>query len=85
MSETVNHTLNFVDPVDPSVHTQTIENLWMHMKKFFRENNYTDSEKIESYLGEFCFRKKFKNDDEKKIFSRIMDCYYHMSKHEIGQ
>jgi hypothetical protein len=35
---TINHSLNFVDPDDPLVHTQTIESLWSHAKKgFFRK------------------------------------------------
>jgi hypothetical protein len=34
---TINHSLNFVDPDDPLVHTQTIECLWSHAKKRLSE------------------------------------------------
>jgi hypothetical protein len=30
---TVNHSLNFVSPDSPLIHTQNIENCWMHAKK----------------------------------------------------
>ena len=55
------------------------------MKKFPRTNNYTDSNKMKLYLGEFCFRKKFKNDSAEKFFSRVMYCFYAMKDHEMEE
>ncbi|KAG0437687.1 hypothetical protein DMUE_3547 [Dictyocoela muelleri] len=35
----ISQSLNFLDPEDPSVHTQTIEGLWSLMKRFLRGRN----------------------------------------------
>lgn len=36
---TINHRYNFVDPLDPGVHTQNIENCWLYAKRNFKKNN----------------------------------------------
>ena len=36
---TVNHSFNFVDPYDPSIHTQSIESFWSHCKKELHRKN----------------------------------------------
>lgn len=30
----VNHRYNFLDPADPSIHTQNVENMWLHFKRY---------------------------------------------------
>lgn len=55
----INHSLNFISPEDPSVHTQTIENTWMHVKRDLRNKFGVRKEYLEGYLIEFCFRRNF--------------------------
>lgn len=53
----VNHSENFVDPSNPAVHTQNIENLWKCLRKFLnKRSNYTRGH-LESFIKEFIFRK----------------------------
>jgi transposase-like protein len=54
----VNHSLNFVDPEDPTVHTQTIEGLWSHMKKFLRGKSGISKEQQSEYLLQFIWEHK---------------------------
>ncbi len=56
----VNHSENFVDP-ESGAHTQTIENLWLLIKKRLRKFNLTDRQYLDNYLDEFCFRRRFKD------------------------
>lgn len=57
---TVNHSLNFVSPIDPSIHTQNIENVWSHLKRKLRLQFGTSEELLESYLFDFIWRKRVK-------------------------
>lgn len=57
--ETVNHRYNFVSPDNPTVHTQNIENCWLHTKRFLRQQFGTARNQLEGYLYEFMFKKKF--------------------------
>lgn len=52
----VNHKLNFVDPVNRSIHTNNIERLWRSLKERMRG---VSIENYEIHLDEFMFRKKF--------------------------
>ncbi|XP_050502315.1 uncharacterized protein LOC126883535 [Diabrotica virgifera virgifera] len=57
------HQQNFVDPDDDSVHTQTIESVWMRAKKKLRRQCGTSRDLFESYLDEFQWRERIKNRD----------------------
>ena len=52
----VNHSVNFVDPRDSSVHTQKIESIWRVAKKKFKAMGGVDRKYLESYLTEFTWR-----------------------------
>ena len=72
---TVNHSLNFVSPENQEVHTQNIENCWMHAKKELNNKYGVSSSSLEGYLYEFMFKKKFPREKRFNelilIFSRI--------------
>lgn len=57
----VNHSKNFVDPIFPDIHTQSIESLWGKLKKFFKKKNITRRERMEEHIQEFIFRQRKKN------------------------
>ena len=49
----VNHSVNYVDPKDRSVHTQKIESIWRVAKKKFKIMCGCDRKYLDSYLKEF--------------------------------
>ena len=51
--ETINHSINFVDPMDPEIHTQNIEGLWSRSKYFLRKKRGISREKKTEYLLQF--------------------------------
>ncbi|KAG1660800.1 Protein SGT1 [Nymphon striatum] len=55
----VNHTLHFVDPDDPSIHTNTVEGSWAFCKKKFRQMHGTSDGLFQSYLQEHIWRRNF--------------------------
>ena len=67
--ETVNHSLNFVDPL--TGHTQGIESTWAATKKMMRKKGVmgTSVEPFPTYLQEYLWRKRFKDEDH---FSTII-------------
>ncbi|XP_050512924.1 uncharacterized protein LOC126888610 [Diabrotica virgifera virgifera] len=60
---TVIHQNNFVDPNNDSVHTQTIESVWMRSKKKLRRQCGTSMDLFPSYLQEFVWRERIKDKD----------------------
>jgi hypothetical protein len=51
--KTVNHSVNFVSPIDSTIHTNTIERLWRSLKKFVRGSR--NMEELKTQLREFYF------------------------------
>ncbi|XP_068240858.1 uncharacterized protein [Palaemon carinicauda] len=56
---TVNHSVNFVDPNDPTVHTNTIESQWRVLKRSVLPRFGTQKSLYESYFAEYCIRKRY--------------------------
>lgn len=55
---TVNHSKNFIDPADPSIHTQKIERMWRTLKSVIPKG--TSEELKWTYLAEFVFKARTK-------------------------
>jgi transposase-like protein len=55
------HQQNFVDPANPEVHTQNVENMWMRAKRKIRRQFGTSRALFPSYLSEFVYRNQFQN------------------------
>ncbi|KAG0439330.1 hypothetical protein DMUE_2507 [Dictyocoela muelleri] len=56
---TVYHSYNFVSPDDSIIHTQNIENLWLHVKGKFLLEYGTKRNMLEGYIYEFMFKNMF--------------------------
>ena len=63
MHSVIVHQRHFVDPNDPDVHTEHVENMWMRAKRKLRRQFGTSRALFPSYLHEFVFRNKFRNED----------------------
>jgi len=64
---TVNHSFNFVDPDDPSIHTQSVESFWSHCKKDLRRKNGINKTAEFDHLVKFIWERgvdKFKKFNE---------------------
>lgn len=68
----VNHSHNFVNPQDPSIHTQGIENVWRCLRRFLRSKGTNICRHLDEYLKEFLFR-KLHCDMFESILSTIQD------------
>jgi transposase-like protein len=61
----VNHSISFINPNDPIVHTQNIEGLWSRSKYFLRKKTRISREEQSRYLIEFLWR--YSTPKEKRI------------------
>ena len=64
------HAREFVDSVDPDIHTETIEGLWMLAKRKLRYQSGTSRGLFASYLGAFLWRHSHKQN--------VFGCYLQM-------
>lgn len=64
----VNHTLHFVDPNNPTIHTNKIEGNWAHCKAKYRAMHGTSHNLFETYLQEYMFKKQHKDN----LFGNIL-------------
>jgi hypothetical protein len=51
--QSIHHSLNFVDPNDSSVHTQSIKGLWSRSKYYLRKKRGIAIKKQSEYLIQF--------------------------------
>jgi hypothetical protein len=65
------HKDNFVDPENPEVHTNNVENMWMRAKRKFKRMFGTSHALFETYLFEFMWKQKHKDVD---LFSSLIIC-----------
>ena len=65
---TVIHSQNFVDPLNSTIHTKNIENLWSVLKRFLRKKG-TSQKDVVSYINEFIF----KNENDIDSFNVLLE------------
>ena len=73
--DVVVHQRNFVDPDDPDIHIQNIENTWMRAKKKLRRQHGTTAQLFQSYLAEFLWRNRVRNNRFGGIMAAIIQIY----------
>ncbi|KAF7697580.1 hypothetical protein CDIK_1590 [Cucumispora dikerogammari] len=54
-------------------HTNLIENLWMHFKKMYRSRNGVLSSRMEMFIYEFIFRKRYIQKRDSKTFQILFE------------
>lgn len=55
----VNHSKNFVNPADSTIHTQGIENFWGHLKRWLRRKGTNIGGDHQAYINEYLYKKRF--------------------------
>lgn len=65
--EEINHSVNFVDPNNPEVHTQNVECMWNHAKTKLSIQHGTQGRLFNGYLIEFMFRYSNSKEKEKMV------------------
>ena len=66
----VNHSVNFVDRADRTIHTQNVENQWKHLKAWLKKKGSNLGPNISEYLFEYWFKKK--NNDAFDVIISIL-------------
>ena len=66
---TVNHSYNFVDP-ETGAHTQGVESMWRSCKRRNMIECGTRRERLNSYLSEFMWRTRNRNED---LFQKMLE------------
>ena len=66
---TVNHSVNYVDPVT-GVHTNHIESYWNRVKTKFKKMKGCSKDMLDGYLDEFMWRERY-GDVKKKAFMSL--------------
>lgn len=52
----VNHSLNFVDPMNPAIHTQTVERMWRELKDIKRRYQGVSESEWKFHIAEYMWR-----------------------------
>lgn len=74
--KSINHSLYFVNPNDPSVHTQSIEGLWSKSKLFIRKKSGLKQEQHSELLIQFVWQYKVEKRKRYSEFLSLIKFYY---------
>ena len=70
----INHSLNFVNPDEPHIHTQNIERLWRDVKEIVKRPGMR-TEYIKQYLGRYLFIKRYGNNSLHHFLTELKNLY----------
>ena len=73
---TVNHSLNFVDPVT-GVHTQHVESHWNRVKLKLKAMKGCHAHQVPSYLDEFMWRERYATTGKRAVHAIMQDIANH--------
>ena len=81
----VNHSMNFVDPEDPNVHTQKVERLWGLLKTEIKKQGVHASieDGLEEYIAQFLYRRQYlraDTDSDKKQMGKKFETFLNHAK-----
>ena len=69
----INHSLHFVDPIQPSIHTNNIERAWRSFKNSISHVKRSLSDKaIDSFIDTFHFQTFFSEESLYEVFIQIL-------------
>lgn len=71
---TVNHSIEFVDSINPNIHTQNIERFWRSLKESLPQSNSFD--RLQLHVNRFVFEYNLKLRNAGEIFQ----CYLNLNK-----
>jgi hypothetical protein len=72
----INHSENFVDPLDPEVHTQNVESLWSRFKKsHVKRTNGMWTEHMGDYVQDYMWRQLFSQDTMFHFWTQVSQLY----------
>ncbi|KFD63859.1 hypothetical protein M514_24007 [Trichuris suis] len=60
----MNHSINFLHPDDPEVHTQSVESLWAQVKRRNKARCGTRRSELDSYFCEFMWRRRVRLNED---------------------
>ena len=66
----VNHSINFVDPDNSEIRTQSIESCWSHAKSKLRHQHGTQNHMLDGYLFKFIFI--YQIDNRQKVINHLL-------------
>lgn len=79
----VNHQLNFVDPVNPNIHTQRVKRLWRSIKNFLRNKTMQKYKKMNTMSFAYLFNHKNVTNTQKfALICKALSDFYIFTKHQ---
>ncbi|KAF7694618.1 hypothetical protein CDIK_2098, partial [Cucumispora dikerogammari] len=61
LHERVNHSRNFLNPRDKSIHTQSTESQWAQLKKYVKSRDKNIKKNLKYYIEKYKFLKNLEN------------------------
>ena len=70
----VNHSIEFVNPFERWIHTETIEGFWKHAQDALNKAGGTRDDMIQESIDAWLFRRSFLKTDLNQAFHKLCSC-----------